>query len=97
MEALEKDREFVSKEEIRQTVWDHLEQTDQAASPRPVHQRIPNYQGAGQAALLLAGLQEFREARRVKVNPDKPQEEVRWVGTSQRQTKSSTALGIHVQ
>ena len=79
MEAPEKEgaREFVSKEEIRETVWDQLEQTDQAVSPRPVHQRIPNYQGAEQAALLLAGLQEFREARRVKVNLDKPQEEVR--------------------
>ena len=79
MEAPEDEgaRVFVSKEEIRRTVWDQLEQTNQAVSPRPVHQRIPNYQGAEQAALLLAGLQEFREARRLKVNLDKAQEEVR--------------------
>ena len=46
---------------------------------RPVYNRIPNFKGASRAAAnLTEQLQEFRDARTIKVNPDKPQEEVRF-------------------
>ena len=38
-----------------------------------VHHRIPNFQGADEAAERLATLPEFQSANLVKVNPDTPQ------------------------
>ena len=38
-----------------------------------VHHRIPNFQGADEAAERLATLPEFQSAQLVKVNPDTPQ------------------------
>ena len=67
----------ITKQDIRIKVWDYLEQKNLANFPRPVHNRIPNFQGASQAGLSLSKLTEFQEAKVVKVNPDKPQEEVR--------------------
>lgn len=42
-----------------------------------MHHRIPNFDGAEQAAARLAGLPEFEAAKCVKVNPDTPQRPVR--------------------
>ena len=67
----------ITKQDIRIKVWDYLEQKNLANFPRPVHNRIPNFQGASQAGQSLSKLTEFQEAKVVKVNPDKPQEEVR--------------------
>ena len=67
----------ISKQEIRLKVWDFLEQKNLASYPRPVHNRIPNFLGASQAGQRLSKLDQFQEAKVVKVNPDKPQEEVR--------------------
>ncbi|XP_038662220.1 methenyltetrahydrofolate synthase domain-containing protein isoform X2 [Scyliorhinus canicula] len=66
-----------SKWDIRQKVWDYMEENNLANFPRPVHHRIPNFKGAAQAAEKLPDLQAFKNARIVKVNPDKPQENVR--------------------
>ena len=41
--------------------------------PTQVHHRIPNFQGADEAAERLATLPEFQSAQLVKVNPDTPQ------------------------
>lgn len=62
---------------IRQRIWDYMEDTDIARQPRPVHHRIPNFDGAEKAAANLANLPEFQSANCVKVNPDTPQREVR--------------------
>ena len=62
---------------IRERVWRLLEERGVARPPFPVRGRIPNYAGAREAALLLAGLPEWRRARTVKVNPDSPQRYVR--------------------
>lgn len=69
----------LTKASIRQKVWEFLERNDIANFPRPVYSRIPNFKGAGAAAdRLVQQLPEFRDAKTVKVNPDKPQEEVRF-------------------
>lgn len=63
---------------IRKRIWDLLEERDIARPPRPVHHRIPNFDGADRAAARLATLPEFMEAKCVKVNPDTPQKGVRY-------------------
>ena len=69
----------LTKPSIRQKVWEFMERNDLANFPRPVYNRIPNFKGAGAAAnRLVSEVPEFKDARTVKVNPDKPQEEVRF-------------------
>ena len=67
----------LTKQDIRLKVWDHLESHNLVNFPRPVHNRIPNFIGASTAGQKLAEIEEFKSAKVVKVNPDKPQEEVR--------------------
>uniref|UniRef100_A0A7S4QSN3 Methenyltetrahydrofolate synthase domain-containing protein n=1 Tax=Ditylum brightwellii TaxID=49249 RepID=A0A7S4QSN3_9STRA len=62
---------------IRKRIWDLMEEKDIARQPRPVHHRIPNFEGAAEAADRLATLPEFQTAKCVKVNPDTPQRPVR--------------------
>lgn len=62
---------------IRKRIWDLMEEKDIARFPRPVHHRIPNFEGAEIAAERLSKLPEFMEADCVKVNPDTPQRPVR--------------------
>jgi len=54
-----------------------MEREGIARFPRPVHGRIPNFDGAERAAARLAELDAFKGARVVKVNPDAPQRPVR--------------------
>ena len=63
---------------IRKRIWDLMEAQDIARPPRPVHHRIPNFDGAELAAERLAELPEFQQADCVKVNPDTPQKAVRY-------------------
>lgn len=70
--------EAETKEDIRQKVWDFVEKHDLANFPRPVNNRIPNVKGAAVAGQKVPSLEEFRNASVIKVNPDKPQEEVRY-------------------
>ncbi|XP_024164234.1 5-formyltetrahydrofolate cyclo-ligase-like protein COG0212 [Rosa chinensis] len=51
-------------------------------NPRPVHHRIPNFVGASAAADKLGGLEAFRVGNCVKVNPDSPQKQVRFLTLS---------------
>lgn len=71
--------EEVTKQGIRKKVWDYLEKHDLAHFPRPVHGRIPNFKGSQEAAQKLSELDVFKSASTVKVNPDKPQEAVRFL------------------
>lgn len=67
---------------IRKRVWDFMETRNIAQNPRPVHHRIPNFVGAAAAAQKLGGLEAFGVAKCVKVNPDSPQKQVRFLTLS---------------
>ncbi|XP_059849178.1 methenyltetrahydrofolate synthase domain-containing protein isoform X6 [Hypanus sabinus] len=67
----------VTKWDIRQKVWDYMEENNLANFPRPVHHRIPNFKGAYDACNKIKNLDCFIKAREVKVDPDKPLEGVR--------------------
>ena len=61
----------MTKDQVRARVWGALESSGAAVgSPWSA---IPNYKGADDAARILAGLPEFREAKVVKSNPDPAQ------------------------
>ncbi|KAJ3703647.1 hypothetical protein LUZ61_007352 [Rhynchospora tenuis] len=64
---------------IRKRVWDLMEAEGIARDPRPVHHRIPNFDGAASAADKLAKLEVFEKARCVKVDPDSPLKQVRFL------------------
>lgn len=64
---------------IRRKIWDHLEDNNLVNAPRPCHYRIPNFEGAAAANDKLASLDVFKKAKTVKVNPDKPQEQARFL------------------
>ncbi|MEN2974150.1 MAG: 5-formyltetrahydrofolate cyclo-ligase [Candidatus Caldarchaeales archaeon] len=61
------------KEEIRERIWRILEEEGVARFPRPVHGRIPNFEGAEIAGRRITELDEFKKAYVVKVSPDSPQ------------------------
>ena len=68
----------LSKQSIRTKVWDHLDKNDLVVFPRPCQGRIPNFKGAPAAAEKLIALDVFKNSKTIKVNPDKPQEMVRF-------------------
>ncbi|KAF8026636.1 hypothetical protein BT93_F3200 [Corymbia citriodora subsp. variegata] len=68
---------------IRKRVWDFMEGRNVAQNPRPVHHRIPNFVGASAAAGKLSELEIFQVAECVKVNPDSPQKQVRFLTLSE--------------
>jgi 5-formyltetrahydrofolate cyclo-ligase len=67
------------KNRLRKLIWDILEERNIARFPRPVHGRIPNFVGAESAASKLASTDIFRNASTIKVNPDSPQQPVRYL------------------
>jgi 5-formyltetrahydrofolate cyclo-ligase len=66
------------KSEIRARVWKVLEESNIARFPRPVYNRIPNFDGSDKAARSLIELEEFKNAKVIKINPDAPQRMVRY-------------------
>lgn len=68
-----------TKRTMRQKVWDYMEKNDMCNFPRPASGRIPNFKGAEEAARRLADLEVFKSANVIKVNPDKPQEPIRFL------------------
>ena len=67
-----------SKKEIREKIWDYIDKHDLVEFPKPVADRIPNIKGAEKAGERLLEVKEFRDAKVVTVNPDKPQETARY-------------------
>jgi 5-formyltetrahydrofolate cyclo-ligase len=67
----------MDKQSIRQDVWDELEESGVARFPFPPHGRIPNFEGADAAAGRLTESAAWRDAERIKSNPDAPQRPVR--------------------
>jgi len=65
------------KREIRKKIWRIMEERNVARFPRPVFNRIPNFEGADEAAHRLQNLKIFQDARVLKVNPDSPQKPIR--------------------
>ncbi len=65
------------KAKIRKRIWNKLEENDVTRFPKPIEGRIPNFKGAEIAAKKLENIPDFREAKRVKVNPDSPQNPAR--------------------
>ncbi|XP_015101786.1 methenyltetrahydrofolate synthase domain-containing protein isoform X4 [Vicugna pacos] len=79
-------REGVSKQDIREQIWDYMESQNLADFPRPVHHRIPNFKGASRAAEHFPRLQAFKMARTIKVNPDAPQKNARFFVLDSKKT-----------
>lgn len=67
----------MDKDELRERVWDELEESGAARFPFPPHGRIPNYEGADAAAARLAEADAWARADAIKANPDAPQRPVR--------------------
>ncbi|XP_074108096.1 methenyltetrahydrofolate synthase domain-containing protein lost isoform X2 [Cotesia typhae] len=74
---MSKEQSNVSKHGYRKKVWNYMMDNDLVNFPSIVYHRIPNFKGAEEAAKRLSELEEFKKARVLKVNPDKPQEPVR--------------------
>ncbi len=67
----------MDKQELREQIWDELDETGEARFPYPPHGRIPNFSGAKEAADRLAELAAWQDADGIKSNPDAPQLPVR--------------------
>ncbi len=73
MEDVKRDKQM-----LREKIWRLLEERNVARFPRPVYGRIPNFEGAEQAAYRIIKLEIWRKARVVKSNPDSPQKPLRY-------------------
>jgi len=69
-----------AKAAIRERVWTALEEAE--ASPA-AHGRIPDFVGSGRAAVRLSELPGWRQARKIKINPDRAQQPARQLALSQ--------------
>ena len=67
----------MSKDDLRDRIWDHLETEGIARFPFPPHGRIPNFANASDAADRLADTNAWQDADTLKCNPDAPQLPVR--------------------
>ena len=67
----------MSKANLRERIWDHLESEGLARFPFPPHGRIPNVADAADAAARLADTDAWAAADTLKCNPDAPQLPVR--------------------
>lgn len=68
---------FDDKQQARDWVWNRLSEQEVARFPFPVEGRIPNFEGADEAARRLADHELFQRADVVKINPDSPQRPLR--------------------
>jgi len=67
----------MEKQELRERIWDELEDSGEARFPYPPHGRIPNFNRASKAAEALAASEVWQNANVIKSNPDAPQLPVR--------------------
>jgi len=72
-----KDEISQEKEELRNKIWELLEQKKVAIFPLPVFGRIPNFVGSDKAANLVRTLTEWKKAKVIFANPDYAQKKVR--------------------
>lgn len=64
------------KDAIREWVWTAMEQA-KVVRAKSVHDKIPHFRGAEEAARRVAELEVWRQARVIKSNPDKAQRPLR--------------------
>lgn len=74
--------EQTSKKDIRQKVWEFMEENSIVVFPKPCFNRIPNFKGCINATQMLEKLEEFKKAKTVQVTPDKAQETARFLTLS---------------
>jgi len=67
----------MTKDDLRERIWEFLETEGIARFPFPPHGRIPNYANAREAADRLAETKLWKQAETLKCNPDAPQLPVR--------------------
>lgn len=67
----------MNKQEIREKIWNKIEESGIARFPFPPHNRIPNFSGAKKAAQKITGIDVWKKANNIKVNPDSPQKYIR--------------------
>jgi len=67
----------MTKDDLRELIWDHLEREGLARFPFPPHGRIPNFESHREAAERLADTEAWQQAATLKCNPDAPQLPVR--------------------
>lgn len=67
----------MDKQQLRERIWDALDESGEARFPFPPHNRIPNFAGAETAADRLTEVDEWMAAETIKSNPDAPQRPVR--------------------
>ncbi|XP_057567247.1 methenyltetrahydrofolate synthase domain-containing protein isoform X5 [Hippopotamus amphibius kiboko] len=79
-------RAGVSKQDIREQIWDYMESQNLADFPRPVHHRIPNFKGSYLACQNMKDLEVFARTQEVKVDPDKPLEGVQLLALQSKKT-----------
>lgn len=71
------------KAELRNRIWDLLQEKNVARSPLPPHGRIPNFEGSQVAARRLSEIEVWKNAKVIKINPDSPQQPVRQTALEQ--------------
>ncbi|MDS0293998.1 5-formyltetrahydrofolate cyclo-ligase [Halogeometricum luteum] len=76
----------MEKQELRERIWDELEKSGESRFPYPPHGRIPNFNGADEAAERLAANEAWQNADVIKSNPDSPQLPVRRAALRQGKT-----------
>lgn len=76
----------MDKQQLRERIWDELEDSGEARFPFPPHGRIPNFAGADGAADRLREVDDWRDADVIKSNPDAPQLPVRRAALRQGKT-----------
>ncbi|XP_029167567.1 methenyltetrahydrofolate synthase domain-containing protein [Nylanderia fulva] len=69
----------ITKSSFRRKVWDYMAKNELVNFPVNIYKRIPNFKGAVEAAQQLIELDEFKKVKTIKINPDKPQEPVRFL------------------
>lgn len=65
------------KAQLRNKIWEILEQKGLALFPFPIRDRIPNFVGSDQAANLVTTLPEWKKAKVIFSNPDYAQKKIR--------------------
>ena len=68
---------FDDKAQLRNKIWQILEQKGLALFPFPIRDRIPNFVGSDQAANLVTTLPEWKKAKVIFSNPDYAQKKIR--------------------
>ena len=76
----------MDKQDLREEIWDELEDSGEARFPYPPHGRIPNFANAKAAAERLTELDAWQDADAIKSNPDSPQLPVRRAALRQGKT-----------